>query len=165
MIRDALSISGVPTIELYDEDGNLKQSLTENNLVVKTGTNYILRKAFDQFSGTEPALEVVAVGSGTTAPTVEDTSLESQFDTSTVDSYSFTADNEIVLLTGFIQGVGTGTINELGLLATDGTLISRIVVSQSFEKTATDFLNVNWRFRIGDIENYIQSGYVQNGYV
>lgn len=165
MIRDTIGIRGVPTIELYDGDGNLKQSLTENNLVVKTGTNYILRKAFDQFTSGEPTLEVVAVGSGTTAPTLDDTSLESQFDTSTVDTYTFTEDNEILLLTAFIQGVGTGTINELGLLATDGTLISRIVVSQSFEKTATDFLNVNWRFRIGDIENYIQSGYVQNGYV
>jgi len=165
MIRDTIGIRGVPTIELYDGDGNLKQSLTENNLVVKTGTNYILRKAFDQFTSGEPTLEVVGVGSGTTAPTLDDTSLESQFDTSTVDTYTFTEDNEILLLTAFIQGVGTGTINELGLLATDGTLISRIVVSQSFEKTATDFLNVNWRFRIGDIENYIQSGYVQNGYV
>ena len=150
MIKDTIEIQGVPTIELYDANGRLKQSLTEKNLIVKTGKNYFLRKAFDQFnSGSEPALEVVAVGSGTTTPTIDDTSLESQFDSSTVDSYSFLADNEIVLLTGFIQGVGTGTINELGLLATDGTLISRIVVSQSFEKTATDFLNVNWSFQIG----------------
>lgn len=151
MIRDTIGIRGVPTIELYDGDGNLKQSLTENNLVVKTGTNYILRKAFDQFTSSEPVLEVVAVGSGTTEPTIDDTSLESQFGSSTVDTYTFTEDNEILLLTGFIQGVGTGTINELGLLATDGTLISRIVVSQSFEKTETDFLNVNWQIQIGSI--------------
>jgi hypothetical protein len=149
-MKDTFNIIGVPTIELYDANGRLKQSLTERNLIVKTGKNYFLRKAFDQFgSGSEPALEVVAVGSGTTTPTIDDTSLESQFGSSTVDSYSFLSNNEIVLLTGFIQGVGTGTINELGLLATDGTLISRIVVSQSFEKTATDFLNVNWSFQIG----------------
>jgi len=148
-MRDTFTVRGVPTIELYDELGNLKQSLTQNNLIVDTGKNYFLRKIFDQFSGAEPDLDIVALGSGTTAPALTDTSLESQFATATVNSYVFEENNEIVLVAGFIQGSGTGTINELGLLATDDTLISRIVVDTSFDKSATDFLNVSWTFQIG----------------
>jgi len=148
-MRDTFTIRGVPTIELYGPNGELKQSLTQDNLIVDTGKNYFLQKIFDRFSDPAPAMEVVAVGSGTTAPTLSDTSLESQFATTTVNSYSFESNNEIVLISGFIQGTGTGTINELGLLATDDTLLSRIVVSSPFNKGAADFLSVNWSIQIG----------------
>lgn len=148
-MKDTITIHGRPTIELYDASGRLLQSLTQDNLIVNTGKNYFLRKAFDQFTGSEPDLETIALGSGTTPPTVSDTSLESQNGTTSVSLYTFQSDNEITLSAGFIQGVGTGTINELGILASDGTLISRIVVSQSFNKSATDFLNVNWSIQIG----------------
>jgi len=149
MMKDTFNIIGVPTIELYDSNGVLKQSLTQRNLIVDTGKEYFLRKIFDRFTGTEPLLEVIAVGSGTTPPTTADTGLESQIGTSTVSEYTFQSSNEITLLTGFIQGIGTGTINELGLLATDGTLISRIVVDTTFNKGPADFLNVNWSFQVG----------------
>jgi len=148
-MKDVFTVRGVPTIELYDRFGDLKQSLTQDNLIVDTGKNYFLRKIFNQFSGTEFDLDIIALGSGTTAPTLSDTSLETQFATATVNSYAFETNNEIVVIAGFIQGSGTGTINELGLLASDDTLISRIVVDTPFDKTATDFLNVSWTFQIG----------------
>lgn len=149
MMRDTITIVGTPTIRLYDSDGNLKQETTQKNLIVDTGKNYFLRKIFDRFTGTEPDIEVIAIGSGTTAPTTADTSLETQIGSTTVSEYFFQSDNEILLSSGFIQGIGTGTINELGILASDNTLISRIVVDSTFNKSPTDFLNVNWSIQIG----------------
>lgn len=149
MILDKLDVRGTPTIRLYDAKGSLKKCLTENNLVVDTGKNYLIRKAFDQFPGEEPSLDVIAVGTGTTPVQSTDTSLEAQFADTTISSFTFFDANEITLVAGFIQSVGTGTINELGLLASDDTLISRIVVSESFEKSETDFLSINWKIQIG----------------
>jgi len=147
-MKDLISITGRPTITLYDRHGNVKQSLEEDNLIVDTGKNFIIQKVFDRLNDPVPEIDTIAAGDGTTAAAASDTSLENQLGETVISNYSVT-DNEITLFATISENVATGTINELGVLTSDDTLISRIVVSTPFEKAASDFLNISWSIQIG----------------
>lgn len=147
-MKDILKITGRPTITLYDSNGNVKQHLEEDNLIVDAGKNFIVQKAFDQISEPAPSINTIAAGDGTTAASASDTSLENQIGETVISSYSV-ANNQITAFATLSENVATGTINELGILTSDDTLISRIVVSTPFEKTSTDFINISWSIQIG----------------
>lgn len=147
-MKDVVTIRGVPTIELYDEDGNLKQSLTDNNLIVQSGKNYFARKIINETGGDTSDITVFSAGNGTSPASVSDSTLESQTGVTNISDY-FVNGNEITFFGGFIQGAATGTVSELGVLTDNSTLISRIVLSDPFEKAESDFLNVNWKIQIG----------------
>jgi len=147
-MRDYIQITGRPTITLYDQYGNVKQHLEEDNLIVDAGKNFIIKKAFDRFDDPAPEIDTIAAGDGTTAVAASDTSLENQLGETVISSYSV-ADNQITLFATLSENVATGTISELAVLSSDDVLISRIVVSTPFEKTTTDFLNVSWSIQVG----------------
>jgi len=147
-MKDTIQITGRPTITLYDRHGSVKQHIEEDNLIVDAGKNFIIKKAFDRFVDPSPEIDTIAAGDGTTPPSASDTSLESQLGETVVRSYSVT-DNQVTLFATLSEDVATGTINELAVIASDDTLISRIVVSTPFEKTSTDFLNISWSIEVG----------------
>ena len=147
-MRDSIQITGRPTITLYDQHSNVKQHLEEDNLIVDAGKNFIIKKSFDQFNGATPEINTIAAGDGTTAAAASDTALENQLGETAISSYTVT-DNQITLFGTLSENVATGTISELAVLSSDDVLISRIVVSTPFEKTATDFLNISWSIEVG----------------
>jgi len=148
-MRDYIQITGRPTITLYDQYGNVKQHLEEDNLIVDAGKNFIIKKAFDQFDDPAPEIDTIAAGDGNTAAAASaDISLENQIGETAISSYSV-SDNQITLFATLGENVATGTINELAVLSSDNVLISRIVVSTPFEKTTTDFLNISWSIEVG----------------
>jgi len=147
-MRDYIQITGRPTITLYNQYGNIKQHLEEDNLIVDTGKNFIIKKAFDRFDDPVPEIDTIAAGDGTTAVAASDASLENQLGETIISSYSVT-DNQITLFATLSENVATGTISELAVLSSDDILISRIVVSTPFEKTTTDFLNISWSIEVG----------------
>jgi hypothetical protein len=138
-MKDTIQITGRPTITLYDKYGNVKQHLEEDNLVVDVGKNFIIKKAFDRFTG---------AGDGTTTENNSDTSLENQIGETVISSYSVNG-GQITLFATLGENVATGTINELAVLSDDDVLISRIVVSTPFNKAASDFLNISWSIQVG----------------
>lgn len=148
MFSSTLQVAGYPSLFLYDQSGNLKQELHDTNLVVDSGKEFMVRKLSDEFNTGTPVLNTIAIGSGTTLETASDTSLENQIATTTINLTTING-NEVEYIGGFIQGIGTGNITEVGLLASDGTLICRTVVSTPFNKSSTDFLNINWKIQIG----------------
>jgi len=147
-MKDTIQITGRPTITLYDQYGNVKQHLEEDNLIVDAGKNFIIKKAFDRFDDPVPEINTIAAGDGTTLPLASDTSLENQIGETEISRYTLSG-NEIVLFATFIENVATGTINELGVLSDNNDLVSRIVVSTPFEKTASDFINISWSIQVG----------------
>ena len=147
-MKDTIQITGRPTITLYDRYGNVKQHLEEENLIVDSGKNFIIKKAFDRFDDPAPEIDTIAAGDGTTAVTASDTSLENQIGETVISSYSV-INNQIGLFATLIENVATGTISELAVLSSDDVLISRIVVSTPFEKAASDFLNISWNITVG----------------
>jgi len=148
MMQESFTIRGVPTITLYDQYGNVKQHLKEDNLIVDTGKNFITKKIFDRFDDPAPEINTIAAGDGTTAAAASDTALENQIGETVINSYSVT-DNETTLFATLSENVATGTISELAVLSSDDVLISRIVVSTPFEKAASDFLNISWSIEVG----------------
>ena len=147
-MNDYLNAKGWADIHLYDCKGNLKFSLTKQNLIVQTGKDYLVSKIFENFLTPQPEITKFTVGSGTTPADLSDTSLENKTGETTISSYTIES-NKMSLFGGLIQGVGTGTISELGLETADDVLISRIVVTTPFQKTVTDFLNISWSIEVG----------------
>jgi len=166
-MKEEISIQGIVRFDVYDENGRHTRTIEKNNLVTSAGKNYFVKKIIEDPSIIGSAISDIAVGDGSTAPTVTDTSLENETARVNIDSISAST-NIGEFFTQLPIGVGTGTIQEAGLYTSDDTpiLISRIVLSSPFNKASDESITISWRFKIGsDNDPYIQSGYVQNGYV
>jgi len=149
-MQEVIKVTGTPTITLVCGISNqIKQQKTIRNLVVDAGLNFFVRKIFDDFNGSiGPEIITFAAGEGTATPQPEDTQLESEISRTSI-SLKIINGNEIELFGGFIDTQAVGTLTEFGVLSDDDTLIARVVVTEPFEKTQTDFLNISWNFQIG----------------
>jgi len=170
-MNEEISVQGIVRFDVYDIDGNHTRTIEKNNLITSAGKNYFVKKIIDEPSVVGSSIAEIAVGDGSTAPTVSDTDLESEIGRVEIDSISAST-NVGEFFTQLPIGVGTGTIQEAGLYTSDSTpiLISRIVLTSPFNKGANEAVTISWRFKIGSDNTtsttpYIQTGYVQNGYV
>jgi hypothetical protein len=149
MIQEELNVVGTVEIELLAANGTLKHKEIVSNLVMTAGKNLFVRKIINDTEN----ISTIAIGSGDTPATVSDTQLESELASEDVRFQFIDTQNQNVLinLSTFAEGVGTGTIREVGLLSdsTPKKLLCRTVVSTPFEKAATDYLNVSWKIKIG----------------
>lgn len=141
MFNENLSATGNLTIELFDGFGGLKSSETVNNLVVTSGLSYIASRIKD---ATATAMSHMAVGSGSSAATLADTTLGSELGRVALTSTSVTT-NAVTYSASFGAGVGTGAITEAGLFnaASAGTMLCRTVFSV-VNKSAGDTLVITW---------------------
>jgi len=146
-MKEHLNITGTVKLRSHDKDGNLIMSMTVNNLVTTAGKNLIVRK----INNDAEDIDSISIGSGTTAPTLTDTDMETELANNTILFQSVDAvnTNEILFTTTFEENVGTGTINEVGLFSDSDTLVCRAVLSTPFEKSASEYLTVTWKIKIG----------------
>jgi len=149
MIEDNIKIEGVVTVELFGSDHVLKYSDTVHNLVTTAGKNFIVRK----IKGDVEVIELISIGSGTTPATITDTAMETLLAQNNV-LFTFVDTvntNVLVNTTTFEEGIGTGTVNEIGLFSDSSPrkLLCRTVVPTPFVKSPTDYLNVSWKIKIG----------------
>lgn len=152
-----INIKGNVDLQLFSQDGTLKDHRYVRNLVTTAGKEFLARKiihgAFNEGTGTVNETEDVssiAIGSGGTAAALTDTALETEL--ADVDiRFSSTENNVASFITTFEENVGTGTVSEVGLLsdASPELLICRTVLDTPFSKSATDYLVVNWKLQIG----------------
>jgi len=170
MKEETIDLKGIVTINIFDHLGKLTRTIEENNLVTNAGKNFFVNKIIDDPSVAGSAVQSIAVGSGSTAPTETNTSLENE--TGRIQVSSISSSNNIgEFVTSLSAGVATGTIQEAGLYTSDDipVLISRIVLSSPFVKGSNESITVSWRFKIGSdsstAQAYIETGYVQSGYV
>jgi len=90
------------------------------------------------------AFTYLAIGSGNTSSTTGDTALQSELArTSSTYSYFTSGFSESSV---FEPGVGTGSINEIGLFnsSAQGTMLSRVNVT-TYNKTSSNPLLIEWR--------------------
>jgi len=167
-MKELINVQGFVTFDIYDRNGRFVRSIRNSNLVTAAGKNYMIRRIIGDASVFSSAIANVAVGDGTTLATETDTSLENETARVEIDSIS-DSDNVGSFITSLDIGVATGTIAEAGLYNDEPTptLISRIVLNTPFTKSANEVIFINWQFKIGGstTDNYIQTGYVQDGYV
>ena len=67
--NNALDAKGQLTLELFDKDGNLKETQNIKNVVVNNGLNYIASRMKD---ASATAMSHMAIGSGNTAAAAGD---------------------------------------------------------------------------------------------
>lgn len=149
MINEKIPVIGKVSACLRGPDGKIKDRWEKDNLVVTTGRQHIA----NQLSGlTQAAMSHMAIGTGTTAQVIGDTTLETELSRKTFDSKtqgSGADANKVIYITEWTPGEGTGAITEAGILnaATAGTMLCRTTFPVK-NKGAGDSLTLTWTITI-----------------
>ena len=138
---DNLKVKGVAQLSLLDSDGNEKRTVTTSNLVVDTGLNFIV----DRMKDDETVMTHMGVGTGTTAPTASDTTLETQLGNRELIETSTVTNNSILYRSVFEAGDSTGQLTEAAIFnaSTGGTMLCRVTFD-AIDKQANDSLAIKW---------------------
>ena len=145
MISDQIKAVGKLTITVTGENGQVKDEVVVDNLVVTAGKNFIASR----MTGTASAvMSHMAIGTGSTAPAAGDTGLGAEVGRVALTS-STTSGAVTTYVATFPAGTGTGAITEAGIFnaASSGTLLCRTVFSV-VNKGASDQMTVNWTVTI-----------------
>lgn len=130
-------------IELLDERGNIKEVRDVHNMVVTTGLAHIADQL--KSSPAQAAMGYMAVGTGSTSPTLADTGLGTEADRNALTSR--TAAGAVVTYVGtWAPGDATGVaITEAGIFnaASSGTMLNRVTFG-TITKGALDTLTITW---------------------
>ena len=143
MINENVKVTGKLLVQLFDENGLLKEKREINNLVVTAGKNFIASRMTGAASA---VMSHMAVGTGTIAPAAANTTLGAEIAGSRVAlTTATTAANVVSYATTFNPGVGTGAVTEAGIFndASAGTMLARTTFAV-VNKGAADTLTINW---------------------
>ena len=147
---EKMRAAGRVHIQLFDQNGNLKEEQTVKNLVVDDGLEHIA----DRLGASSPATRMshMEVGTGTTAPAAGNTALETAIASSRVSLTTQTVSTNTVEYVGdFPAGTGTGAVTEAGVFnaSSSGTLLCRTTFSV-VNKGAADTLKITWTLTVSD---------------
>ena len=139
MINDNLVLTGALTISL---NGVVVQET--NNLVVTAGKNWVA----DRMNNANTVMTHMALGTGTTAAAVGNTTLVTELDRNALTSTTVST-NTIAYACTWAAGDGTGAITEAAVLdaASSGDMLSRTVFSV-VNKGASDSITITWTITI-----------------
>lgn len=153
-LGDVIRLRGCLEIGMYNaKTGELIEYRKNDNLVVTAGRRWVLEK-INATNNQTNAINAIAVGTSTTAPASNDTSLGSEL-TATVgrltcgfNTTNLTSSTPNWMATvQFATDQATGTIGEAGLFntsaATAGTLFSHVTFS-TFAKATSNTLSVSY---------------------
>jgi hypothetical protein len=140
-IQDSILVKGALKIVLADAQGNITDEREVPNLVVAVGKNFIASR---MIGVTDDIMSHMAIGTGTTSPASNNTTLESEAGRVTLNS-NVRTDNAIAYVATFPAGTGTGAITEAGILnnSTGGILLCRTTFAV-INKGAADTLGITW---------------------
>lgn len=144
-MNESLDIKGVVKLEVFDADGNIKQTIETPNLITTAGKNLIATL----IAGSGTTFTHMGIGTSSTSPAVGDTTLGSETGRVILTSKAVTS-NSIAYVGDFPAGTGTGTIVEAGIFnaSSGGTMLNRATFS-SISKSASDALKVTWTVTFG----------------
>jgi len=109
-LKENLKMAGELTIQVFDQNGNLKSATKVPNLVVTNGKNYIASR---MAGASVTTMGYMAIGTGTSSPVAGDVNLGTE---ASRQSMTFTASTNTVTGTAtFSAGQGTGAITEAGI--------------------------------------------------
>lgn len=145
-IKNELGLSWNVEVILRNPDGSIKDYRNIHNLVTTVGKQHVA----DQLSSSpgSSAMSHMAIGTGTTAAAIGDTTLQTELDRNALTSRTDSA--AVVTYVGdWAAADGTGAITEAGILnaASTGTLLARVVFS-AINKAAADTLSISWALTI-----------------
>lgn len=152
-VKDKLKISGkVEMVFTNVKTGKVRKYKT-HNMFVLYGKNAIAQRLSGQSGG---EITYCALGTGTTAPTQSDTSMETELARKLVSVRSYSG-NTATFRTFFTTSEGNGTLKEAGLFGNGvgrtatsssgtGQIFCRTAIDRT--KTSSDTLSLNWTITI-----------------
>jgi len=145
--ESTLSAKGDVQLDLFDADGNLKETQEIKNVVVTVGLRYIAPRMND---ATATAMSHMAIGSNNTAAAAGNTALGTELGRVALTSTTVST-NTVQYIGDFPAGTGTGAVVEAGVLnaSSSGTMLCRTVFSV-VNKGASDTLKVTWTITVSD---------------
>lgn len=144
-LNELFKLTGKVHVTVTNERGEVVEQRAAN-LVVTTGKNFTASRMVGVASN---VMSHMAIGSGTTAAAVGDTTLQTEL--ARVALASSTATTNVVTYTAtFGVGVGTGAVTEAGILnaSSAGTLLCRVVFAV-VNKGANDTIAITWTVTVG----------------
>lgn len=146
MATDYLNLKGSLVLLLTGQDGEVKDRQAIDNLIVQVGKNFV---AAALVAASPTPFSYIAVGTGVTAPTLADTTLQTE--TGRVAMSSATSSTNVATMTStFGAGIATGAVTEAGLFnaSSVGVMLSHVTFSP-VNKAAGDSLVVTWTVTAG----------------
>jgi hypothetical protein len=145
LTQELLKATGRLKIELFSDDGKLKDSREIDNLVVTVGKNFIASR---MTGASANVMSHMAVGTSSTAPAAGDTTLGTEVGRVALTSGTSSAAVATYVAT-FGAGTGTGALVEAGILnaSSAGTLLCRTTFSV-VNKGASDSMTITWTVTI-----------------
>jgi hypothetical protein len=139
--KDQPKATGRLLIEIFGEDGSLKEAVEIKNLVVDTGKDYIASRMKD---ATATVMSHMAVGTDNTAAAAGQTALIAEVARVALTSTTVVS-NVVTYIATFAAGTGTGALTEAGIFnaSTAGTMLCRTVFSV-INKGALDSMTITW---------------------
>lgn len=151
-ILDGINITGDVHIEVYDENGILKQKKDIPNLVVTTGKYYVAAKLAGITTGEGVTISHMAIGTGGAATASGDVALVSQLGTrqALISLTHTTGTTTLTASASFTPGIIT-IISEAGLFNSSTGVTSNMICRTTFGSislTATDTIAISWTLTI-----------------
>jgi len=149
MLNEKLTVTGQVCIQIFDAQGNLKDTRDIKNLVVTTGKTFIASSML-KTTNSPAAMTHMGLGTGTTAAAAGDTALQAAIAGSRVTFSSATSSSNVVTyVASFPAGTGTGAVTEAGIFndPTAGTMLCRTVFSV-VNKGANDAMSITWQITV-----------------
>ena len=139
-----ITLVGEIFIDLFDENGQIKDRRYIKNLITTAGFN-LVSNLLGQASPRPAAANYIAIGSGTVGAAVGDTALGFELPNARLSGTYTLGSNSYTMVASFPPGTGTGGVTESGMLnaSSTGTLLNR----QTFgvvTKGASDTLQCSW---------------------
>lgn len=144
-MRDSIKVKGTWKFTLKDANGNIKQEVEKDNLIVDAGFDFI--SDVIGLASQPSEMSHMAIGTGVTLPAAGDTTLETELDRNTA-TYAHTGGTKVFTFdASWAAGDGTGAITEAGLFnaASLGTMLNRVTFSV-INKAADDTLDATFTF-------------------
>jgi hypothetical protein len=146
-LQENLKMLGELTIQVFNENGDLKSAIKVPNLVVTVGKNYIASRMVGTAS---TVMSHMAIGTGTSTPIAGDVNLGTE---AYRTSITITASTNTVTSTAtFSAGNGTGAITEAGIFnystyaasPTSGQFMLCRTTFPAVNKAAGDSIAITW---------------------
>jgi hypothetical protein len=149
---EQLGLNGKLTAVLRGPDGEIKQVVVEENLIVTTGRDSIIEQLEAAPTAAKPTH--MRVGTGGTAPVAGNTALQTEIGSGAALSTKNAAANVLTMIATFAAGNGTGALVEAGVFcaATGATSAAAPMYSRAtfsvINKAAGDSLELTWTYTL-----------------
>ena len=144
MNNENIKVTGHIKFDLFNENGELKETREIKNVVVTVGKNY-LATWLTAATQADYFMRYIGLGTGTNAASAADTALQTELATRVAGTLTPTS-SVWQNVAAFGPGVNTGAITESGIFSasSSGTLFARQVFAV-INKGARDSLSVTWQ--------------------